>query len=186
MSNLLTIPDHILGLIHSRGHWESLEDDEAEVLYTAAMSIPHGSQIVEIGCEVGRSSVLLASVAKERDNELVFIDPWIAGQPFFAAEWMTAIHAIGHPFTLHHRRSDAVQFLPRLIGLLYIDGDHTEQGICYDCVRYMPWVMTGCYVAFHDYGRWSLPSVKDAVDHYTNGPWELAFAARTMRIWKRL
>lgn len=181
---MISLDQEMLDLIHSRGWWESLEDDEAELLYSVASRIPCGSRIVEIGCELGRSSVLLATAAKKWRFDLTFIDIWVSG-PKYAAEWVAAVHAIGHPFTLHCRRSETVSFTWP-IHLFYIDGDHTRDGVEADCRHFLPLVARGGYVAFHDYGRGGTPDVKAVADHYMDAiEWEHFATARTMAVWRK-
>ncbi len=127
----LKIPDEVLGLVHSRGMWETLEDDEAEALWLTGAGLEPGSSIVEIGCQLGRSSVLFQSLAVEFGFWTTFIDPWDIDN-HFALEWFQAIDSIGGDYTLHSIQS---QELPRKsigsmdIEFLYIDGDHREKGL---------------------------------------------------------
>jgi len=179
-------PDNILRAIHGRGGWESLEDNEAAFLYSILKDLPLFSTVVEIGCELGRSSVMIAMVAKDRHFNLHHCDFWVSGS-HYAAEWIACMHDIGSPFTLHHMNSSSVD-LPEgtVINLLYVDGDHEAAGISADCDHYLHMIPEGGYVAFHDYGRGSLPSVKPTVDNYmVETSWEPLGVSRTMAIWRR-
>jgi hypothetical protein len=129
--------------------------------------------------------VVLASVAKERNFDLHFCDIWVSGGSY-AAEWISQMHALGHPFTLHMCRSSSLD-LDGDLDLLYIDGDHTEAGIVADCSQHLLNVSIGGYVLFHDYGRDSLPEVKPTTDRFMRPEyWAPAGTARTMASWKRI
>lgn len=56
--------------------------------------------------------------------------------------------------------------------LLYIDGDHSKNGVMADLMAWCPKVMEGGFVALHDYLN---PSywVKEAVREYVEGSWEV-------------
>lgn len=50
------------------------------------------------------------------------------------------------------------------IGAVYIDGDHSEMACRQDTERWVPWVMDGGLIFFHDYGTPHTPGVVKVVD----------------------
>jgi len=54
------------------------------------------------------------------------------------------------------------------LGLVYIDADHTFEGVRTDIEAYMPKLLPGGIMAFHDYGSENY-GVYKAVQNYTGG-----------------
>jgi len=153
----------------------SYEDDALEMLWFAAASLPRLSQIVEIGCEYGRSSSLLLQLARERGYQGPhFVDPFLTYSGYSATAFIQVMIKIKHHFHLHVMTTrEAYPSLPLLINLLHIDGDHTSQGLQIDCDLLLPRIISGGYAVFHDYGEIGLPEVKPVVD-------------RNTRTWKKI
>lgn len=144
----------------------ALSDEEARVLYDIASQLEEDDHIVEIGCQFGRSTSLLAQVARERKLRLTCIDPF--WEPREAAlHWFAMMRELDCPFTLHYCESYCARIqIGQYIDLLYIDGNHDYKAVAGDCSGYLPIVNPGGYVCFHDYGRDSLPGVKQAADEW--------------------
>ena len=49
--------------------------------------------------------------------------------------------------------TDAYEECPDQIALIFIDGDHSYDGVMHDIEHYLPRVVPGGLVAFHDYWR---------------------------------
>ena len=156
--------DEAMVLTHTRSAELLLSDIEARVLWDALHSLPDRATVIEIGCHWGRSSSLIAQVAKEKRFDLIFIDPY-NGFADHAAEWMRMMVTIGVPFRFECRRSQDVA-VPPCSDLVYIDGDHEEEPVYQDCEMYLSRVRNGGSALVHDYLRDSLQGVTDAVNRY--------------------
>ena len=55
------------------------------------------------------------------------------------------------------------------IGAVYIDGDHSYEACKADIKRWVPWVIEGGLIFFHDYGTAHTPGVVKAVDEDMQG-----------------
>lgn len=117
--------------------WLTVE--QARVLYERASALPSGSRVVEIGSHHGRSTIILATAARE-GVEIVAIDPFARPErtPF---EQLTAAEvgerdlrlfhanlerAGVHQRIVHLRESSekAVGHMAEPVDLLFIDGSH--------------------------------------------------------------
>lgn len=151
--------------------------------------------IVEIGSAHGASSIILAEAAKELDGHLYCIDSYpedYYGQQNFgkkAKDAFTKNVVKKYPkktLTFHNCTSrDAHPLLVEQFGgkpfidVLFIDGDHSRNGVDDDCRLYLPLLKNGGYVAFHDYNNVAFIGVKQAADHWcgdwpkTDDAWDL-------------
>lgn len=144
-------------------------EDQMEELYNQAMSLKPKSTIVEIGVEYGRSSFLLAQVAKQKDLNLFLIDNFEQdnGEEAKACveKWRLDYDLIPVARLIVNSSLDAT--LPvKKIDMLHIDGDHTAEGVRNDMFTWIPMVKKGGVVCFHDYGHDSLPEVYPTVNKY--------------------
>ena len=159
--------------------------DEAQALFDCAISLPTGATVVEIGCQHGRSSSVLAQVSREKQFDLHFIDPF---EDFgTAASWITTMRTIGSPFTLHAMKSEDASCSIRLprVGLLHIDGDHERRGVLIDC-GFITDVSPGGFVLAHDYGQDSLPDVFLVMNEMAaKFGLEQIKVVRTLAIWRK-
>lgn len=169
----------------------ALSDEEAQLLYECALEIPRDGVAVEIGCQLGRSSVLIAQVAHEIGFHTLHIDPHTE-QEEIASKWILAMKAAlprDHRFTALFMRTDQAEwFLERLspFDFAYIDGDHEYPGVMTDLKLVAERVRVGGTLCCHDYGRDSLPGVWKAVNEYMqNEKWEQIGVMYTMGAWRR-
>ena len=132
-------------------------DPELHALYHAAYNAPPVGVFVEIGCEYGRSTSLVAQIAKERGQELILIDPYVkhfSGAPAgpVAAKMIETLVDLEVKFTFYRHHSFGVDIF-RPIAFLHIDGNHSEAFLANDILHFCGNIVDGGYVAFHDYGR---------------------------------
>ena len=76
----------------------------------------------------------------------------------------------------------------KLIDLLLVDGDHTEEGVRADIVNWAHHVKPGGMLAFHDYGNAHLPwcaGVKAAVEALVTDGWQHGGDADSIRWFRR-
>lgn len=139
---------------------------EAQLLYTLAGSAGLPGCIVEIGSYQGKSTIMLASAAKECGRKVYAIDPHMEfdnGVDHYGAQDRAAfldnvvrsglsatIVPVGLP-------SDVVaQGWQERIGLLFIDGAHEYEAVKTDIENWVHHVGSGGYIAFHDTGHESV------------------------------
>jgi predicted O-methyltransferase YrrM len=126
--------------------------------------------IVEIGGFQGRTSIELAKGSKMGNNNHIYvIDVWDGSKVnntkdvYFSIETFKKnineanVSDIITP--IHSTSSKALETWDKKIGMLFIDGDHSYNGVKKD-IKWIDYVVSGGIVAFHDY---FLPNYKDSV-----------------------
>lgn len=172
----------------------AFSDHECSALYNLCHRMVASSVVVEIGCQLGRTSSIIAQVGADIGYHSIHIDPYTY-QLEYLSGWIAMMHGIGNPFTFLCMRTDqAAKELESLslcatrpgINLLLIDGDHTTAGVEADCKVAGQLVRRGGYLLAHDYGDNSLPDVKPVIDRYTQKPvWEAVGLYDTLGVWQR-
>jgi len=123
------------------------------------------TQIVEIGCAFGGSTIALISAAPV-DCQVLSIDPFV---PDSMGHWAASAAACKFAVTtatqtLHNREPknwllisdfsfNVVQDWNDLIDLLFIDGDHHYEAVKKDFEQWSPYVKTGGIILIHDSRR---------------------------------
>lgn len=136
---------------------------EAQALYRLARETPADQAIVEVGSFRGRSTVALALGSRAGHGAPVFaIDPHEDYQvnertPHIGARDRAAFYR-----TMLRTRCwrevrlvnlpsvEAAAGWSRPVGLLWIDGDHTAEGVWADVSAWLPWLAYEAMVAFDD------------------------------------
>lgn len=140
-----------------------LGENEARFLGLLAACIPASGTIVEIGSFKGRSTVMLAKVARHYSlGPIVSIDPHTHnlstgpegnGSHSTFEEFQTQLRNAGVTEHVEIHRSFSMDVSPtwnRDIRLLWIDGDHTYEGAKSDFDGFSPFLVSGGVVALHD------------------------------------
>lgn len=159
--------------------WES--PNEENKLIELARLIPDGGLIVEIGGEYGRSASQFLYATQGKDIKVVTVDLFptdhhVAGD-LFAAMHLNIIEA-----KLDTHRHVQIKGSSWEVGqgwkghgidLLFIDGDHTYEGVRKDIEAWVKFVKPGGIVAFHDYAidensHYLHHEVKKAVDEWVS------------------
>lgn len=168
----------------------AFSDLECRTFWDLLNTLPATATVVEIGCQLGRTSSLILQAAKNRGFVPDFIDPWTE-QPDYCRQWMVMAHSVGVPFRLHMMRTDQTEHIGQYgIDFLLIDGDHTAQGVKTDTTMMMGRMKRGGIVCAHDYGRDSLPDVWEQINIYLanrwqKNLWEPMVIADTLGVWRR-
>jgi predicted O-methyltransferase YrrM len=191
-----------LGLIPPRTmHSEA----DAQVLLGAAS----GARVaVEIGVYEGASALLLAR-ALGPAAELHLIDPFGRRPDALPSGWAASERStrrvLGRELRRLGERAPRLAWHPDLsadvaarwsvdVDLVFIDGDHSEQGCERDWLAWSPFVAVGGHVVFHDArmgahdGR-GLPGPTAVVERYLRAPgiaWEIASEADATVAARRL
>ena len=140
-----------------------LVENEARFLGLVAACAPCTGAIVEIGSFTGRSTVMLAKVAEHYGlGPVVAIDPHNSpilldhqADPGASSyrDFLSNIEAAGVAGVVEPHRAysgDVAATWNRPIRFLWIDGDHTYQGVRTDFDGFLPHVLPQGVVAFHD------------------------------------
>ncbi len=139
-----------------------LTEGQARRLYLAALTVPEGGQVVEIGSFRGRSASVLATAAER----VVCIDPHlgsdrgpqeIAADPELGASDYSAFHAglarAGVAERVEHVRALSADALPAVPGpahVLFVDGAHRYGPALDDLRRWGAKVPPGGRMLVHD------------------------------------
>lgn len=139
---------------------------EAVALYRTARRLQGQAVVVEIGSWKGKSTFC---IAKGLASGLVYaIDPFDAsGDEVSAAVYQAQKGAIPllEQFQSFMKRGGVAEKIVPLVGLsteftekftkidfLFIDGDHSIESCDFDYTHFAPKIVSGGYVAFHDFG----------------------------------
>lgn len=140
-----------------------LQEGEARFLGLLAAGAPASGAVVEIGSFKGRSTVMLAAMAKQYGlGPVVAIDPHkttAATDPGLEKgastfeEFLESLRRAGVERHVEVHRAcsrEVAQGWNRPIRLLWIDGDHSYAGVKEDFDGFSPYVSNGGIVALHD------------------------------------
>lgn len=174
-----------------------IEPVEAQRLARLAADTPPWSRIVEIGSHTGLSTCWLALGARTGNGaHIVAVDPWpdprppgpgYDDDPFdlgsgdavferFTAN-LNAVGAWDEVTVIRTTSAVAAGIVCNPVGLLFVDAVHEYDAVAADIRAWVPRVIAGGWVAFHDY--WDDPErtkrspVADAIDDVlpAYGPW---------------
>lgn len=174
-----------------------LTDEQARRLYLAALTVPEGGQVVEIGSFRGRSASVLATGAER----VVCIDPHlgsdrgpqeIAADPALGASDFDAFHAnlarAGVADRVEHVRALSAAALDRVPGaahVLFVDGAHRYGPALDDLRRWGAKVPPGGRMLVHD--SFSSIGVTGALLRAVtfSGHWRYLGRERSLAEWER-
>ena len=143
---------------------------EKQTLYRLARSLPARAQLVEIGSYLGGSSCCLAAGIIGKGSLLHCIDTFmsdhITGEerrdtyPQFAENTAPYKEVI----QVHRGLSSAVAHeFTEPLDLLFVDGDHSWEGVTTDLNLYLPLLKDHAIVVMHNSAH---PPVKRAIEQY--------------------
>lgn len=137
-------------------------------------------EIVEIGSFKGKSTIALALGSQcltTRKRQVYAIDPFFhpSLQANYEEDFFRNLRTAGvdqHVRAIKKASQHAYTDCPTTISALFIDGDHSYEGVKHDIIHYASRVVPGGIIAFHDYSykacpgyEWAeLPDVTMAVD----------------------
>jgi predicted O-methyltransferase YrrM len=147
--------------------------DEGLALHETAAAYAPVGPVLEVGTYCGKSTIYLAAAARDCGQMVVTVDHhrgseehqagWeyhdtqlveprtgrIDTLPFFRA----AIAAAGledHVVAIVGRSADVARLWQTPLGLVFIDGGHTDEAAAADYAGWSPWVTAGGALAIHD------------------------------------
>lgn len=129
-----------------------MDFDEAAYLFKIVSACPENSTCVEIGRGSGASTLLMASALRGNSPRLISLDIDSARDE--------TIHQNLKQFGLDSRadlitcKSDNYDNKNLNVNLVFIDGDHTYEGVKADYEHWVSRVVKGGDILFHDYCDW--------------------------------
>ena len=175
----------------------TLMDAEAKLLYDACLTIPRGGIVVEVGCQLGRSSSIISQLSYAIGYDSIHIDPYTRQQEWMK-QWAEMMYRLGpqdhQRFSLLCMRTQQAEGILTRLGTLdmaYIDGDHEYPGVMIDLRLVADKVKSGGMLAVHDYTPgegpdYSFHGVVEAMNTYlASGLWEKVAQAGEMGTWRR-
>jgi len=147
--------------------------DEGLALYQTAAAYAAVGPIAEVGTYCGKSTIYLAAAAAEAGQLVVTVDHhrgseeiqpgWehhdpelvdpVTGRmdslPFFRAT-LAASGLEEHVIAIVGQSADVSRLWRTPLGMLFIDGGHSEANVLTDYKGWAPWVAHGGALAFHD------------------------------------
>jgi len=141
------------------GGW--LARDEAELLFEIAAAVPDGQDIVEIGSYLGRSTAFLAMGAGP-GRTVHGVDPHTSGCLQLGSgegidtskQFRRNMAQVGVEDKVEAHVMVSVEgahsYQGRPVGLLFVDGNHSEKAVYEDGKEWSVHLAPGCVVAFDD------------------------------------
>lgn len=139
-----------------------MTSQEKRILYELSKSLKEKSKVVEIGSYIGASSCFIADALLTNDSTLYCIDTWdndamTEGKKDTYITFKENTREFKNNIVMVRGMSgDVVGEIERLtenhVDLLFIDGDHSFEGVKLDWDKYSPMLKSGSIVIFHDYG----------------------------------
>lgn len=148
--------------------------EEMEPMYKHCFEFKE-TEIVEIGSAHGASSIVFAEAARQLKGNLICVDTY--PENYYGQEGFGKVAREAFRKNVEVPYEDVVSYIgenseatAQLIGsaqVLFIDGDHSYEGVQKDCQLYLPLLRSGGYVGFHDYNNVAFSGVKIAADDFT-------------------
>ena len=134
---------------------------ELAFLYSIGLSMPDGAVVVEVGSWKGRSTVAIAEGIAGKNARLVSVDTFRGDAAIGAhdpeeilAEFRRNTAHVGFLETIVSDSVDAAASVPdRSLDWLFIDADHSYDGVRTDLAAWAPKLKPGGLMSGHDYGR---------------------------------
>jgi hypothetical protein len=142
----------------SLGIFSHLTLREKVFLYATARSLPRRNCVVEIGSYLGASSCFLAAGISKRDGRVYCIDTWSNdAMTEGPKDTYSAFLANTKPYRttitpLRSRSENAASLVVEPIDLLFVDGDHSYEGVSGDLRSWLPKLNPNAWLLLHDYG----------------------------------
>ena len=175
-------------IVKNIGIWEG---DGMRLAYLASQ-VPDNGVIVEIGSYRGRSAAYMAAALKPDSNIKIFcIDLWAnANQEKFVStandlemlkNYLVSLDLYKFITTIRSDSIEASKDWKLPIDLLFIDGNHSYEGVSGDYQAWYPHVKRGGVIAFHDYHEINWQGVRTFVDETASK--QIKFLGLHERTW---
>lgn len=143
--------------------------EEKQTLFDLGSQLAGGSIIVEIGSYHGASAACLAAASINQRIPIYCIDTWMNDavsddRGDTLGIFLKNVQPVGKNITCVRGYSfDVFSNIPDKIDLLFIDGDHSYEGVKKDLQYYLPKMNINGMLIMHDY---SFPAVRLAIEQY--------------------
>ena len=160
-----------------------IKEAEGTFLYqTALLSQP--GLTVELGTFRGRTAALLARAARETHSRVISIDNYTYPHHPAIGEPAEKLARFGLSADFRNADSRVVPEAVKGVAFLYVDSKHTEAHLMAELDAWLPHVVKGGIVVFHDYGKKTQTDVTRVVDAKMWG-WERLGQERSMVAFRR-
>jgi predicted O-methyltransferase YrrM len=154
--------------------------DEGAWYHAAALALPRGSVLVEVGCWKGRSTAFVAPACRQRGHVLHCVDHWNGSSDDFDGGYRARLarEDVESAFRAHladwaidarvHKEastSAAAHFTPASVDLVFLDASHDEASVASDLAAWWPVLRRGRLLAGHDWCN-KTPGVAAAVSAF--------------------
>jgi len=171
----------------------ALTTTECKAFWNYLLQMPADGLFVEVGCQYGRSSSLIAQAKKDFGFRSIHIDPWVdddRGAQVVFASWAKLMHLIGRPFTLLCMKTEEADwYLERLcrdgIDMVFIDGDHEGPAVEIDMKLVAARIKPGGVMLCHDYTHPHFHGLHEAIDSFTATGWTKEGQHDSLGVWRR-
>ncbi len=170
---------------------DAFQDVECKAFYDALLHVRPGGIVVEIGCQLGRSSSIIAQMQPVIHYHAIHIDPYTE-QPDYLRGWTDMMWRVGnrdHEFTLMCMRTEQAEWLLSRIGeidLAFVDGDHEYPSVMIDLKLVAERVRRGGYLTAHDLSNEGLPGVSKALGEYIDAKWHTVGTFGSLGVWIKI
>lgn len=133
--------------------------NEKQVLFHFARRLPRGSMAAEIGSYHGASSCCLASGIRSSEGRVWCIDTWMNdavsdGRSDVFPVWQQSTSRFNEVLSVVRGYShEVVEQVPNELAMLFVDGDHSYEGVKRDLLLYLPKLREGGILVMHDWGH---------------------------------
>lgn len=145
--------------------------EQTALLHLPALVDHLEGDIVEIGSFKGKSTIALGLGSKwisKRKRQIYAVDPFTDSSMYHGNYYVQFLYNIqsvqlnNYALPIKSYSHLAITQCPALFSALFVDGDHSYNGVKLDIQLYTPRVVPGGLIAFHDYSTY--PDVRKAVD----------------------
>lgn len=159
--------------------------EEVDALIDFAKSLPENAVCINIGAGTGTSALAILEQRPDLMETFTTVDI-SRGSPLGGLRnERNAFDNAG--IALRHKQvlSDSVQAGQEFVGdidFIFVDGNHTYEGVKGDIQAWIPKVKNGGIAAFHDYQP-AYPMVKRAIDEFMSEHEEISYV-RSMKVFR--
>lgn len=126
-----------------------MDFDEASYMFSVIRK-NRPQTLLEIGTYMGGSTVLIAT-AKDKSARFWSIDLRVKHPEYFRDEEVRELVSLVDKENTFLIRGDSKEYIPQeKLDFLFIDGDHSYQGVEGDFNHYLPYLADGADILFHD------------------------------------
>jgi predicted O-methyltransferase YrrM len=168
------------GLHRHMGVFSHTSAVERLALFQMTKLMPPGARALEIGSHLGSSALFICAGLERVGGNLVCVDTWMNhtmpdGEKDTFAEFQVNTQQFAHMITVVRKFSHELtaEDIAGPLDFVFIDGDHSEDGVRTDFRVVAPLVKLGGIIAFHDL-QGGYPGVHLVVgEAMAGGDWQL-------------